>query len=246
MVDLLFEDIELAELYDYFTPTVGRSDFGFYFPSIMGADTVLDAGCGTGSLLKRARVQGHRGRLVGLDPAHGMLEIARRRHDIECVHSDLVSAPFRREFDLVVMTGHAFQVFLEDDEVRDALRAVSRALNHDGVFAFETRNPPDKAWERWPDEYSFSVEGADRFTYHMDCEVDTPVTDQFVEFRHTFSGPGWPGPRISRSVLRFMGPDELNSFLTEAGFKVEHQFGDWDRTPVTDKSPEIITIASLA
>jgi hypothetical protein len=31
--------------------------------------------------------------------------------------------------------------------------------------------------------------------------------------------------------------------LADAGFAIEAQFGDWDRSPVTDTSPEIITIA---
>ena len=50
------------------------------------------------------------GRLCGLDPAAGMLEQARKRSDIEWILRDLSSVSFDREFDLVVMTGHAFQV----------------------------------------------------------------------------------------------------------------------------------------
>jgi len=33
--------------------------------------------------------------------------------------------------------------------------------------------------------------------------------------------------------------------LTEAGLVIEAQFGDWDRSPLTELSPEIITIARL-
>jgi hypothetical protein len=35
----------------------------------------------------------------------------------------------------------------------------------------------------------------------------------------------------------------LSSFLSGAGLVIEEQFGDWDRSPLTDTSPEIITIA---
>jgi hypothetical protein len=35
----------------------------------------------------------------------------------------------------------------------------------------------------------------------------------------------------------------LASFLSDAGLAIEEQFGDWVRHPLTDTSPEIITIA---
>ena len=44
-----------------------------------------------------------------------MLKQARKRHDIEWVLGDLGSTAWEQEFDLVVMTGHAFQVFVGDD-----------------------------------------------------------------------------------------------------------------------------------
>ena len=71
----------------------------------------------------------------------GMLDQARKRSDIEWVLGDLASVSWEREFDLVVMSGHAFQVFVEDDELRTALAAIHSALTEDGRFAFEIRNP---------------------------------------------------------------------------------------------------------
>ncbi len=75
---------------------------------IMRSRSVLDVGCGTGALLWMARQAGHTGRLVGLDPAAGMLNRARERTDIERVHGDLSTVRWSQEFDLAVMTGHAF------------------------------------------------------------------------------------------------------------------------------------------
>ena len=59
----------------------------------------------------------------------------------------------------------------------------------------------------------------------------------------TFTSPGWDHPEVSRGALRFLDPDTLAEFLTDAGLSIEEQFGDWDGRPLTDASPEIITIA---
>jgi len=43
--------------------------------------------------------------------------------------------------------------------------------------------------------------------------------------------------------LRFLDVDVLATFLAGAGLAVEEQFGDFDRQPLTETSPEIITVA---
>ena len=42
MADLLFEDPELAALYDPLCPRDERGDYGFYLPMILSAGSVLD------------------------------------------------------------------------------------------------------------------------------------------------------------------------------------------------------------
>lgn len=240
MADRLFSEPSLTELYDAFC--AGRPDFDFYLPLVMSARSVLDVGCGTGELLRLAREAGHAGRLCGLDPAAAMLAQARKREDIEWVLGDLASVDWCREFDLVVMTGHAFQVFVGDDQLRESLTAIRLALTGDGRFVFETRNPLARGWESWTADNAVEVVHDGR-TVRMVSEVEKPVTGELVSFTTTFTSPGWDRPQISRSTLRFLDLDSLSSFLSGAGMVIEEQFGDWDRRILTDSSPEIITIA---
>lgn len=244
MIEHKFTDDRLAALYDAFCPPPPqRDDFAFYLPLVMSARAVLDVGCGTGVLLRLARESGHTGRLCGLDPATGMLNQARRRSDIEWIHGDLSSVRWEQEFDLVVMTGHAFQEFVEEDEIRVALAAIRSALIVGGHFAFETRNPLVRAWEHWPTHYSGAVTDATGAVVRCEYRVETPVVGGVVHSISTFTSPGWDRPQVSYGALRFLDAASLSAFLSGAGLMIEEQFGDWGGHPPTDISPEIITIA---
>jgi SAM-dependent methyltransferase len=244
MVDLHFSDVDLAELYDVlYSRGSSRRDFDFYLPLIMAAESVLDVGCGTGALLQQTRRLGHRGYLCGLDPAIGMIEVARRRPDIDWLLGDLAYAHIARKFDLVVMTGHTFQVFLSDDEIRRTFTAVRELLAPQGCFVFETRNPAARDWQNWPQKYAAEVLDHLGRPVSVSCRIETPFDGRVLSFSQTYTSPAWNKPRVSSSTLRFLDPSVLAAFLAEAGLAVERQFGDWDRTDLTDTSPEIITVA---
>jgi SAM-dependent methyltransferase len=246
VVDRLFAEPELAALYDRFCAWDRRDDLDFYLPLVLAAGRVLDVGCGTGMLLRRARQEGHAGRLCGLDPAGAMLAIARAQPDIEWVEGDLSTVRFDQEFDLVVMTGHAFQVLTGDAELTTALAAIARALAGNGRFAFETRNPLARGWERWTPANAESVTGPAGVPVRQAAAVQLPVSSDLVAFTCTYTSPAWDQPRVSHSTLRFLGAGPLGEFLSVAGLIVEEQYGDWDRQPLSRASPEIITIARRA
>ena len=246
MVDHSFADLSLAALYDGLN-TWGPGD-DFYLRLVRRAGAVLDVGCGTGQLLRRARAEGHSGRLVGLDPAAAMLVQARRdRTDVEWVLGDTRVRGWDGEFDLAVMTGHAFQVLLGDEDVLQCLRAVRRALKPGGRFVFETRNPAARPWERWTPDRVHEVTTADGTAVRVRHEVHGGgPRDGRVRFTETYDSDRWPAPRVSRTELRFLDAEELAGFLAAAGLTVVEQYGDWSGGPPAPAAPEIITVASPA
>jgi ubiquinone/menaquinone biosynthesis C-methylase UbiE len=219
----------------------GRSD-DFYLDLVMSAGSVLDVGCGTGSVLRRAREAGHTGRLVGLDPAAAMLDQARARTDVEWILGDLGTVPFDHEFDLVFMTGHVFQVFLTDDDIAAALAAVRAALADGGRYAFETLNPLLRPWQRWTDSAEvIASDGAVVTAANTDPRL---VDDQIVEVVGRFSSPSWARDVLCPSRFRFVEVEALDALLSRAGLAVVERYGTWDRRPFTERLPEIITIAT--
>ncbi len=240
--DPLFLDPLLAELYDLWEPWEQRADFGFCLPLVMSASSVLDVGCGTGELLRLARLAGHAGRLCGINPAEAMLEQARKEPDIEWIIGEAASGAWDQEFDLIVMTGHAIQVIMGDGEIEATLAAVRSALTEHGRFVFETRNPLVRAWESWLPQNVVEAVDATGVVVRKWHEIET-VEGDVVSYTNTFTSPSWDRPRILPGRQRFLDVKSRSSFLSAAGLAVEEQFGDWDRQQLTDTNPEIITIA---
>jgi SAM-dependent methyltransferase len=235
----MFSDADAAELYDTLNPWDGNrfpAD-AFYDELVTASGSVLDVGCGTGAMLHRARERGHRGRLVGIDPDLAALERARRRDDVEWIAGTAAEIGLRQEFELATMVSHAFQCLVGDDELRRSLKAVRGALADGGCFAFETRHPQAKAWQDWNPAEVTEIAGL-----RMWHEVES-VEDYVVTFTETTARLDGSVLRVDRTALRFLDVAPLNAFLTEAGFEVTEQYGDWQRGPLTSASREIVTIA---
>ena len=235
----MYSDDEAAALYDVLNPW--GPDGEFYLALVMHATSVLDVGCGTGALLHRARLDGHTGRLCGLDPDPASLRRARRRTDIEWVAGTADSIAWDKEFDLAIMMGHAFQVLIGDDEVRASLASIRRALVEGGHFAFESRNPLARAWESWPEKAMDVVDASGR-AVRISYELES-VADDVVTFTETTSDPDSGPLRVDRASLRFLDVDTLGGFLADAGFEIEAHHGGWFREPFDSTSPEIVTVA---
>ena len=220
VVDAAFEESRQAELYDPLDPD--RSDLDAYvaMAAEFGAASVLDVGCGTGTL---ACLLAGRGLTVtGADPAAGMLAVARRKPGagrVRWLHTDAAGVP-PLQADLATMTGNVAQVFRTDEEWAAALRAIHAALRPGGRLVFESRDPARKAWLEWTREQSYSrttlPDGREVESWHDLIGVDGDL----VSFRGTIVfGDGQA--LTSDSTLRFRGFAELASSASAAGLVVD-------------------------
>ncbi len=237
-----YTDPRLAAVYDALNPPTVEDAFHLD----LAGDTpcsVLDMGCGTGRLACDFAARGHR--VTGADPARAMIDIARARPGGDAVTwilSDAESPALDARFDLIVMIGHVFQVFLDNEDVRAALAGLRRHLAPGGRLAFATRNPAVAEWKSWtPDLTRVRVEvpGKGGVDVHYDIRAAAgPLVTFETHFRF--------GPKdvaTTASTLRFMDRDEVAAFLAEAGLTDVTWHGDWDRSPLGPASPEIIAVA---
>jgi SAM-dependent methyltransferase len=225
----------------------GDDDYRFYagLADRLDAGRVADIGCGTGVL---ATVLAQAGRhVVGIDPDPEMLRVARQRPGGGLVDWRLGTASDMdsESADLAVMSGHVSQVFLSAAQWHQTLQAIYRGLRPAGVIAFEMRNPGARAWERWHREQTLRTvetsEGPVEF-WHETTDVDLPLVTYDTISRNRSTGD----TRSSSDTLAFRDESALRADVRRAGFTVISLYGDWDASPVTTASPELILVAAKA
>ncbi len=241
MPDLHYENPRLAAIYDLFSGWARDRDF---YLALAGdpPQQILDLGCGTGLLCEAYAARGHA--VTGADPAPAMLAVARRRPhagQIEWVQASAQTFRSERRFDLIIMTGHAFQVLLSDDDVRAALATMRRHLKPGGRVAFESRNPAINWAAEWDGSEERSHGGV---PVRETTEVRARAGDRVIfEVRYQFPDE----TLVSRSELRFMSRQEIEAHLAYAGLQVEALYGDWDGAPFDPgASREMIFLARPA
>src|SRR5260221_9977728 len=144
-----FNDPGLVMVYD---AAFGWSRDDDFFLSIVNetpAARVIDLGCGTGRLALGMAAAGHT--ITGVDPAKASLEAARAKPGADRVTwiEGTAAALPNAAFDVAVMTSHVAQFFVTDEEWRQALADLRRALVPGGTLTFDTRDPRARGWERW-------------------------------------------------------------------------------------------------
>ena len=221
MADAIFADRRLAAIYDPLDPD--RSDLTAYADIVeqLGAVSVLDIGCGTGTFACLLAARGVA--VVGVDPAGASLEVARGKAHadkvrwIQGVATDLPPL----QVDAAVMTGNVAQVFLADEDWAATLQAAHDALRPGGVLVLETRDPAARAWLDWNPERSRRVVDVDGVGLVETWVELLDVTGELVTFRHTWIFESDGATLTSDSTLRFRTGAEISRSLIRAGFVVE-------------------------
>jgi SAM-dependent methyltransferase len=217
--DPIFADPRLASLYDVLDDD--RSDLAAYVGIVdeLAASTVLDVGCGTGTLA--CMLAGRGIDVIGLDPADASLDVARCKPGAERVrwiHGDASKAP-RLSVDLVVMTGNVAQVFLSDPDWHRALGALARAVRDGGWLVFEVRDPARRAWERWTKQETYreiNAPGVGKVETWIEL---LDVAEPLVSFRHVYRFARDRSVLTSDSTLRFRDRDEIAASLENVAFR---------------------------
>ena len=238
-----FSDPRLVALYDMLNPFGDDSEFFCKQAEKLAAKTIIDLGCGTGLLTVELAKRGYQ--MAGIEPSEVMLAVARAKPYADQVN--WIQGSFKQmdglQADMVLMTSHVAQFFLDEKEWRAMLQATHKTLNDGGHLIFDIRHFSNPPFVGWPTEnsrrkFENTAAGAVEWWFKLLGVENKRVR---YELHYFFSRSG--KELVSANELVFRSQEETTEALSNADFEIETIYGDWDGSPATLTSPEMIFVA---
>jgi SAM-dependent methyltransferase len=253
-----YHTAELAEIYD--AVYGDRDDRAFWLALASGVadDPILELACGTGRVLVPLAAAGHR--IVGLDLSAHMLErcrtkLATEAEEVRCrvrlVQTDMTSFDLGERFELITSPFRGFQHLMTVEQQLACLGRCHAHLRAGGKLVLDLFHPdpallydhgeadgerdaeivacPDGRRIRWWGR----ILAYRRSLQYNQCEMVYEITEPDGSTRTV----------TERFPMRYLSRFEVEHLLARAGFGVIAVYGDYDRSPFDDTSPEMIVVA---
>ena len=252
-------DSFIADYYDE-SPIVRQrtQDVTFYRDAAREfGDPVLELGCGTGRIAMALAQMGKR--VTGLDLSERMLERAAKkraalnkeeRERVHLVQADMTQFELGEKFQLIIIPFRPFQHLLEVHDQVACLERVCKHLRPGGrlildVFQTDAERMHDPVHMRESPliEYKTSDGRQVRISERV-AAFHRAEQRNDVEMIYTIEHPNGNKERLVFAwPLRYFFRYEVEHLLARCGFRVSAEYGDFDRSPIRDNSPEMIFVA---
>lgn len=198
---------------------------------------ILDLACGFGRHANRLAALGHS--VTGIDVTQGFLDIAHANAQklglsVDYRQLDMRSIDFESTFDRVLLLFTAFGYF-NDEENKQVLVKIARALKPGGLLAFDIPNrdmtmktlPPAVVVEKGKDLM------INRNSFDM---LNGRWLNQRIIIRD--------GVRRDKPFsIRLYNPTEIRDLVQSAGLESVQFLGDWDASPLTPETRKMVVLA---
>jgi SAM-dependent methyltransferase len=252
-------DSFIADYYDESPIVKGRTqDVAYYCDAAREfGDPILELGCGTGRITMALAEAGRQ--ITGLDLSERMLEhaVAKRatlpteaRGRLHLIHGDMTQFDLGDKFRLVIIPFRPFQHLLEVKQQIDCLDSVRKHLIPGGrliLDVFQTdaerMHSPSYQQETLVTEYKTTMGRKVRINERVAAfhraeqrnDIEMIFSVEHADGRNERLVFAWP--------LRYFFRYEIEHLLARCEFRVKALYGNFDRTPLADSSPEMIFVA---
>jgi SAM-dependent methyltransferase len=249
----------IAQLYDLVPRYSERGDRGFYLEFCRSSGgTILELGCGTGRILIPAARDGCN--VVGVDVSEHMLAKCREKlraepkeaqERVRLLHGNMTTFDLGSLFACAIIPFRAFQHLTAVVEQLQCLHRIHEHLEPEGKLVFDVFHPDfrrmlvlsdgEEVEETAEMELSdgrklrrtYRIAGLHRAEQCMDIEMIYYLTDT----------AGTTERLVHSFPFRYFSRFEAEHLLVRCGFRLCEVYGDFDRSPVTDESPEMVFVA---
>jgi SAM-dependent methyltransferase len=248
----------IAEYYDaeYASLRMLQEDVPFFLGQLPGnrrRQSILEFAVGTARAAIPIAQAGHR--VVGVDYARDLLDIARRKRDavgltdrqLELRHADIRTLHLGgRRFDWICIFFNTFLAFPTLAEQDRVLSVVRRHLKSGGRFWLDIFQPDLELLARGPhtrlDPHAFFVPRYGRSVFQY-TEIRRDVSRQYqdVTFHYSwFDEFGQVHREQNSFAMTWIFPRELKLLLERNGLRIEKLWGNYDGSELTSHSPRMI------
>ncbi|OTA19933.1 methyltransferase [Xenorhabdus beddingii] len=241
-IDQLYQDSTLAQFYDFdneWTP-----GYDYYIALAKDAHSILDLGCGTGMLTNKIALTYPDKVVFGSDIAGSMLDIAHSKPAgslITWIQSDAKKLALSQKFDLIILSGHVFQVFLTHQDRVSVLTRIYEHLEEGGRCIFDSRNPLAKEWLTWTKTLSkreFIHPALGSILAWNDFRID----DNIVTYGTYYQILSNKQEYQAFSTIAFASFSDIQQALAETNLIAIDVLGNWQGDNYNDLAEEMIFI----
>jgi len=256
-----YDDREfVAEFYDAAYQTARQKDIDFFvnYSRNTGGRT-LELGCGTGRVLIPTALAGCE--ITGLDLSRYMLDIchdkvAKQPEEIQkrirIIQGDMTDFDTGETYSLVTTPFRPFQHLITVEEQKACLNCANRHMVPGGLLILDLFHP---RLQRLIPDPEYMVEREDlpemelpdgRRLRRTNRTADYHREQQYneIEIIYYVTHPDGREERLVQAFpFRYFFRYEVEHLLEICGFRVVDIFGDFDRSPLSNDSPEMIFVA---
>lgn len=232
---------DMAFVYDALMYDMSYEKWAEYIcNNLDNAQTVLELGCGTGSL---TRLLAKKYDVCALDISDEMLDVARQKLlkqgiSARLIQGDMRNISLHKKVDAVVCACDGINYLKTSECVMQAFLSVFNNLNDGGKFIFDISSPNKLIAY---DNVLYS-EDSDEATYIWRNKVEKDLLTMDITFFVPEDDINYT--RFDEThVQRMHREEEIVAWLKEAGFKVVSVTDDYSDNPVNEQTGRITFIA---
>ncbi len=202
--------------------------------------TILELGCGTGSLALQLQPMGDYDYLA-TDRARTMLRVAEIKADeaaadISFAEADFTNFAVQEPVDAVLLLYDGLNYLLEKADIRKLLANVQAALRPGGLFCFDQSTPFNSVVNNEDFEDAGEAEG---FSYIRASQYDAETRLHTTAFEITIDGDTYHESHVQRAY----DVSEIRNLLEASGLREVAAYDNFSTEPATEDAQRVHWVA---